>query len=204
MKINISSSPNIYKGIIWCGKRKFHEPLFCRDLHWFSLKTNLWTTEKRLFKTGSYGWVAFKPEPEHLAAAALWESKCTLMFYLFLLFLCCVIPNLFYYFESWLLQSLHLYQWFLVDFFSVSPVIFNVSLFLSSVGGAAKCGSKFVSEGLVFHHHHSGRYSQVFLWRQCHPCGQWIPADGEPEKIHFWSFINVTLYLGKCNCSTRV
>lgn len=90
-------------------------------------------------------------------------------------------------------------HWFtsLLDF-PVSPVIYNVDFPLSiylflfvSLGGAAECGSEFVSEGLVFHHHHPGRYSQVFLRHQCHPCGQWIPADGENRAREKDKYINL-------------
>lgn len=72
------------------------------------------------------------------------------------------------------LVSLFLY--FLEYFFILLTLYPSVSL---PPGGAAECCLELVAEGLDFHHHHPRRYPQVFLWHQCDPRGQRIPADGE-------------------------
>lgn len=80
-------------------------------------------------------------------------------------------------------------SWLTIMGDSVSKSLY-LSVHLLS-GSAAERRSQFLPDRLTFHHHHSGGYSQVFFWHQCHPSGQWIPADGKSSAITEWRKANV-------------
>lgn len=84
----------------------------------------------------------------------------------------------------------------------VSSSLFTIVL---SSGGAAQRVSKLVSEGLIFHNHHSGRYSQVFFGHKCYPRGQWVPSDGKTRgKENFIQFFSALLETEKGLTDKRV